>query len=98
MLGELWRRLRDEWWSPDMAFGGDGFAAYSGVKTPSAPAGVADWAGAGGLTHALVSTFGCNATCFCGMNYHLLWDEFGGVSVTRTAKVVLKSGGPAWGC
>lgn len=23
MLGELWRLLRDEWWSPDMAFGGD---------------------------------------------------------------------------
>ena len=23
MLAETWRLLRDEWWSPDMAFGDD---------------------------------------------------------------------------
>ena len=53
MLGEVWRRLRDDWWSPDMAFGGDAHAgsapANGSTSTNSlsslAPAGVADWPG-----------------------------------------------------
>jgi hypothetical protein len=46
MLAEVWRHLRDEWWSPDMAFGGEVAASEPGGGADAdTPAPRADWPG-----------------------------------------------------